>query len=215
MNQSEIEKTEKTGTSNNELANNVTFMSGLVAICGTAAILLSFWVAICTGGLLGKNIYTLLYVDGFEPATFTIEKISFFKGNNSSNRTYDKYWADGDINGSKEKFGLGSYISGVIQSQEDLEKQVSVGQKLPVLYNPEAPSHLEIRVQFPEKDLKKTLKRRQEQIFNTAYLPWLSAIGLCLFFGVIARKMKMAIGFSIGSMFFVVFAWIPTLLNLL
>ncbi len=212
MTQSEIEKTDP---SNNPLAGNVTFTSGLMVVFGTAAILLSFWVAICTGPLLGKNIYALLYVDGYVPATFTIEKITFFKGNNSSNRTNDKYWADGDINGNKEKFGFGNYISGVIQSQGDLEKQVSVGQKLPVLYNPEAPRHLEIRVQFPEKDFKQTLKRRQKEIINTAYLPWIVSIGLCLFFGIIACRIKTAIGFCIGSMFFVVFAWIPTLLNLL
>lgn len=208
-------KIKNTDASDSPLAAKITFTSGLIAVFGIAAVLLSFWTAMITG-LMGKTIYTLIYVDGYEPAVFTIENLVFFKGNNSStNGSPSEYYAEGDIAGNKEKFKLGDYITGVIQNRQDLEKQVSVGQKLHVLYNKDAPTKLGIRVQYPEKEFKQTIQRRQKKMINTAYLPWIISVGLCLFFGIIGRQIKLAIVFCISSLFLIVFAWIPTLLNLL
>jgi len=192
------------------------FFKILMGLSGGAAIILSFWAAMITGFMVGKSIYILLYADGYKPSTFIIEKLTFIKGNNAStNRTYDTYWADGTIDGKKEKFKLGSYITGVIQSQKDLEAQVHVGQKLPVLYNPNAPEKLDIRVQYPEKDFKRTWERRQDKMIHTAYMPLAIALGICFLSAIAINRIKTAFGFFMGSLFFVTFAWVPTLLNLL
>jgi len=192
------------------------FFKTLMGLSGGAAIVLSFWTAVITAFVIGNSIYILIYADGYKPATFTIEKLSFVKGHRASGkRTSDRYWADGMVDGKKEKFKLGSYITGVIQSQKDLESQVRVGQKLPVLYNPNAPEKLEIRVQYPEKDFKRTWERRQDKMVHTAYMPWFIAMGLCLLSGIGADKIKAAFGFCTGSLFLVAFAWVPTIIKLL
>jgi hypothetical protein len=187
-----------------------------MGLSGGTAIILSFWAAIITGFMVGKGIVILLYADGYRPATFTIEKLTVIKGNHSStNRTYDSYWADGVIDGKKEKFKLGNYIADVIHNQEDLEAQVHVGQKLPVLYNPRAPEKLEIRVLYPEKDFKRTWERRQKKMIHTAYMPLAIALSICFISGIAINRIRTAFGFFMGSMFFVAFAWIPTIFNLL
>ncbi|MBW2180233.1 MAG: hypothetical protein JRG81_07670 [Deltaproteobacteria bacterium] len=192
------------------------FFKTLMGLSGGAAIVLSFWTAIITAFVIGNSIYILIYADGYKPATFTIEKLSFVKGHRASGkRTSDKYWADGMVDGKKEIFKLGSYITGVIQSQKDLESQVHVGQKLPVLYNPNTPKKLAIRVQYPEKDFKRTWERRQDKMVHTAYMPWFIAMGLCLLSGIGADKIKASFGFCIISLFLVVFAWVPTIMKLL
>jgi len=192
------------------------FFKMLMGISGGAAIILSFWAAMITGFMVGKSIYILLYADGYKPVTFVIEKLTFVKGSNASNhRTHDTYWADGTIEGKKEKFTLGSYITGVINSQEDLEAQVRVGKKLPVLYNPDAPVKLGIRVQYPEKDFKRTWERLQKKMIHTAYLPMTIALGVCFLSAIAINRIKTAFGIFMGSLFFVAFAWVPTLLNLL
>jgi len=192
------------------------FFKTLMGLSGGAAIVLSFWAAIITGFLIGNSIFILLYADGYTPATFTIEKLSYVKGHRASgHRTHDTYWADGTIDGKKEKFKLGRYITGVIQSQADLEAQVHVGQKLRVLYNPMAPEKLEIRVQYPEKDFKRAWERRKEQMIHTAYMPLAIAMGICLFSGIVIDRIKTAFGFCLGSLFFVAFSWFPTIMKLL
>lgn len=212
------EKNKKESTldpSDNPMAQEVTLLSGLMGLGGGAAIILSFWVAIVTGIGIGKTIYILLYVDGFHQAEYTVTALRYVEGDmRSSQRTYDKYFALGTINGIEEQFGLGDYVKGVINSQEELEHYVSVGQVLPVLYNPDAPKHLHIRVQYPEKDFKKKIEARQKNMINTAYMPWIIANAFCLFFGIVGKKWKTALKISIGSCFFVIFAWVPTLLNL-
>lgn len=215
MNKEWEQKEPITESTENPMAQNVTLLSGLMGLCGGAAIILSFWVAMITGMGIGNTIYILLYEEGFREAEFTITELRYVHGNNSStNRTYDTYYALGTINGIEEEFGLGSYVSGVIDSQEELEAFVSVGQVLPVLYNPDAPKHLDIRVQYPEKNFKRKIELLQEKMIKTAYGPWIIANVFCLFFGIIGGRWKTALGMSIGSCFFVIFGWVPTLLNL-
>jgi hypothetical protein len=208
------EKTED--PSDNPFASKVTFLSALMVICGMLAVIFSIWTALVTSSGIETSIYLLRYADGYRPAVFTIEKIVFIKGDNASkNRTHDTYWVEGDIEGKKEKFGLGKYVPGVVQNQADLGKKVSVGQKLPVLYNPDIPESLGIRVQYPERNFKQYVQRMQWEMIRETYMPWSVSICLCLFFGVIARKYRMATGFCVLSFFILLFGAIPTVLNLL
>jgi hypothetical protein len=193
----------------------ISVFRGLKTLFGSGAVIVSFWTALITGFFIGPSIVILLHADGYRPDTFTITKLNHVKGyRRGSQRTYDKTWADGTVAGNQEIFKLGEYIQGTIQSQEDLEKQFHVGQKLAVYYNPNAPKRWETRVLYPEKDFHKTWDRRQKKMINTAYLPLALCWVLCLLFGALGRKMKSAIGFCVGSLFFVAFAWIITLLKL-
>ncbi len=185
---------------------------------GVAAILLSFWTALLTGLLIGRSIFIILYADGYRPETFTIEKLVFIKGNYTGSRgqrSYDKHWAEGTVAGQTEIFTLGGYIEGTINSQEDLESQFKIGQQLPVVYNPDVPESLELRVLYPEEDFRATWENTQRRMINTAYLPLFLAMGLCLLCGIIAQKIKSAVGFCIGSLFLVIFSWVPTVIRLL
>ena len=185
------------------------FFRGLKNLFGFLAIILSWWTAILTAFLIGTSITILMYSDGYRPTTFTIEKLVYVKGGWQGSRSRpDRYWAEGTIADQTEKFKLGGYTKGIPQNQEDLEAQFKIGQELPVLYNPNVPEKLEVRVLYPEKDFHETWKRRQKQMIRTAYLPQGLAIFLCLICGILARKTKSAIGFSVASLFFVVMAWV-------
>lgn len=185
------------------------FFRGLKNLFGFLAILLSWWTAILTAFLIGTSIVILMYADGYRPGTFTIEKLVYVQGGWQNRRSQpDRYWAEGSIAGQSEKFKLGGYTKGIPQNQEDLEAQFKIGQKLPVLYNPDVPEKLEVRVLYPEKNFHATWKSRQKQMIRTAYLPQGLAIVLCLICGILARKTKSAIGFSVASLIFVALAWI-------
>lgn len=200
----------------NPYADSVTFSSGLMILCGMLSVIFSFWTALVTSSGIETCIYLLHYADGYRPAVFTIENIVFVEGDNATkHRTADKYWVEGDIGGKKEKFRLGRYVAGVVQNRADLEKKVSVGQKLPVLYNPDIPESLEIRVQYPEPDFKQYVKRMQWTMVRETYLPWSVSICLCLLFGAVARKPKMAVGFFVLSFIIMLFGVIPTTINLI
>jgi hypothetical protein len=191
---------------------------GLKTLFGVAAILLSFWTAMLTAFLIRSSIFIIMYADGYKPDTFTIEKLVFVKGKYTASRaqrSYDKHWAEGTVAGRTEKYSLGGYTQGTINSQEDLDSQFDIGQELAVMYNPKVPKDLELRVLYPEENFRATWKSRQKRMLNTAYLPLILSMGLCLLCGIIARKTKSAIGFCIASLFLVAFSWIPTLLRLL
>ncbi|MCB2189004.1 MAG: hypothetical protein KQJ78_21500 [Deltaproteobacteria bacterium] len=192
-------------------------MNGLKNLFGVVAILLSFWTAMLTGFLIGPRVFLIMYGEGYRPAVFTITKLNFFKGSHAgsqANRTYDKHWADGTVDGNQETYKLGGYLRGPVNRLEDLESQFKVGQRLSILYNPEVPRHLELRVQYPEENFRASWEATQRQMVRTAYLPLLAAMGLCLLCGLLAGRLKSAAGFCLGSLLFVAFAWFPTLVEL-
>jgi hypothetical protein len=192
------------------------FFIGFRNLFGSLALILSLWTAMITGLSIGPSIMILMHADGYKPDTFTIEKLVYFKPRHKTRSSRSsKYFARGTVAGNKEIFKLGSYVKGTPQGIEDLEAQFDEGQKLAVLYNPKVPKGTELRVLYPEKDFHATWKRRQKKMYNTGYFPWLLSMGLCLVFGIIGRKIKSTIGFCLGSFIFVIFAWIPTLLNIL
>jgi hypothetical protein len=180
---------------------------------GTLAIVLSVWAALFTVFGVSNGVIVMLYADGYRQATCTIDQLFFQKGETRRNRTYDDYYASVTVEGQAEEFNLGGYVKGVLQTREDLEAQVHVGQELAVLYNPNVPKHSRLRVLYPEKDFKQSWQNRQKRMIHTAYGPWGLAIALCLFFGAAARKTKSAVKMSIGACVFVVLAWIPFLVK--
>ena len=155
-------------------------------------------------------------LDAYRPAVFTVSQIRFVKGSYSTNRTYDKSWLEGTIEGRTEKFHrLGDYVKGTINSQKDMDSQFKAGMKLAVMFNPAMASHREERILYPDKDFGKTRRKTLDKMLHTAYYPLAVCLGLCFLFGIAAGKVKTAVGFFFGSMFLVIFSWAPTVYGLL
>ncbi len=185
----------------------------LMQIIQTVTIVLSFWAAMGTYLSLGENFLVLLYADGYKPAVFTIRELEFREGYRTSSGLETstvpaRHWAVGEIAGNKEKFGLKGFIRGEIQSQADLEKELSVGQQLQVLYNPDISEKLGIRIQYPEKDFKKIMKRRQLQIIKISYCPWAIMFCLYLFLGILSKDYISVLIVTLTSLFFIGIVWI-------
>jgi len=177
---------------------------------GFGGVLFSWFTAMITLFLIGPSFVILYYLDGYKPATFTIEKLTYIQGQYHSSvakRSYDKYWADGTVDGQKEKFTLGAYIKGAINNQEELDVQLKVGQKLPVYYNPEVPEKHELRILYPDENFYEIRKLRKDKFIRTGYLPLFALWGLCLLCGILAQKKVSAVRFVFGSLFFVAVAW--------
>ncbi len=192
--------------------------NGIKNFFGIAVLLLGAWTALLTAFSIGPNMVTLKYVDGYQPATFTIQQLHFTKGDIRGNkRTYDAYWADGIVNGNQEKFFFGDYVKGIINSQADLEKQVHVGQQLKVLYNPDMPKNKfeKKRVVYPEKDFKNYWKNFQRHRLQESYYPLGVSMLLCLVFGIAAGNIVGSIGFIVVAVVMVLFTLTPMVLNLL
>jgi len=187
---------------------------GLKNLFGALALVLSLWAAVFTAFFVGRSVVVMMHAGGYEPATFTVEELFFQKGAMRTNRTYDSYHVTGTVLGRQERFGLGDYVKGVLQTRADLEAQVHVGQQLAVLYNPAVPANTGMRVLYPEKDFKRTWQRRQREMVTTAYGPWGLAMALCLAFGAAAGRIVSAVKICLGACVFVVLAWIPTLLQI-
>jgi hypothetical protein len=194
------------------------FFNGVKNFFGIIALLLGGWTALVTAFVIGPNLVTLKYVDGYQPATFTIKQIHYVErtirtGGPSRNELY----ADGIVNGNTEKFfGMGDYVRGTINSKEQIENQIHVGQKLEVLYNPDIPEkNQRNRVVYPEKDFKEYWKGFQQRRLRETYYPLGATLLLCLVFGIAARNIIGAIGFIVGSLFMVLLVLIPTAFNLI
>jgi hypothetical protein len=192
--------------------------NGIKNLFGVAALLLGAWTALMTAFTIGPNLITLKYLDGYEPATFTVRQLNFTEGSIQTGQNRRSYlWADGVIDGSQEKyFWMGAYVKGTVNSQEELEQWVHVGQELKVLYNPEVPRSLEEhRVVSPKKDFKKYWKGFQQRRLRETYYPLGVSLLLCLVCGVLARNIIGAIGFVVGSSLMVLLVLVPTVWNLL
>ncbi len=189
--------------------------NNLKKVFGVLALIFSMWAALITLGSAAKSVVVLLYANGYREATYTVDQLLFQKGEMRRNRTYGSYGAMGTVEGKEEFFGLGDYVHGVLQKREDLEAQVHVGQELKVLYNPDVPKASELRVLYPEKDLKQTWKRIQTKMIRTGYGPWLISMVLCLLFGAAAGKTLSAVKICIGACVFVFFSWIPFLIQVI
>ena len=189
--------------------------NNLKKVFGVLALIFSMWAALITLGSASRSVIILLYADGYRESTFTVDQLLFQRGEMRRNRTYNSYGATGMVEGQKEFFGLGDYVQGVLQKREDLEAQVHIGQELKVLYNPDVPRTSELRVLYPEKDLKQTWKRIQTKMIRTGYGPWLISMVLCLISGVAAGKTISAIKICLGACVFVFFSWIPFLIQVI
>jgi len=191
----------------------------LMRISTYATIALSFWASMLSLLGLGENLYIQLYADGYKPAVFTIKELKFYKSTTSqiglrTSKSLATYLAYGEIDGNKERFGLKGFTKGFIESQADLEKEFSVGQKLQVLYNPDIPKKLKVHIQYPEKDFKRAHKRRQMQMIKIAYSPWVIAFCLCFLLGVLTKKKGDAVFVAMISLFFMGISWIIILFNI-
>ncbi len=191
-----------------------TVFENLKKIFGAFAIVLSFWAALFTAFFIANSIVILVHSDGYHEVVYSVDQLLFRKGEMGSNsRSSDEYYAMGTVEGEQERFSLGEYLQGVIRTREDMESQVHVGQKLKVLYNPDVPQKTNMRILYTKKNFKQNWKRRQKKMINTGYGPWFLCVLLCLVFGFAAGQIKSAVKITIGSCVFIVFAWIPGILN--
>ncbi len=88
-----------------------------------------------------------------------------------------------------------------------------MGQKLPVVFNPELPDTMDIRVLYPRENFKEYWQKQWNWLLRTAYMPLGIALGLCLLCSFAARSWT-GVKFVIGSLPMVIFGWIGTLLDM-
>lgn len=167
----------------------------LMSISRFATVALAFWAAMLTFLVLGENCYILFYADGYKPAVFTIKELRYYKSSSSGSGRHTTHTsahsvAYGEIDGKKDQFKIGGFVEEPIESQSDLEKHFSVGQKLQVLYNPNIPKKIGIHIQYPEKDFKNKHKRWRIQIIKITYGPWIISFCIYLFLGFITKNYK-------------------------
>lgn len=200
--------------STGENSARISFFTGLKNLFGFIAVILSFWSALITAFFVGPSIVIMMNAEGYHREVFTIRKLHYVHNDMRTQRTLDKYWADGEVAGQSEEYGLGGYVQGVPQNLEDLESQFQVGQKLDVMYNPNVSKKRGSRVLFAEDNFHETWRARQKRMVNTGYYPLGLALGLCFICGLLAGKTKSALKFAAGSSFFLIFAWVFVLLKL-
>lgn len=189
------------------------FFKTLAWLLGFVSIILSLWAAMITAWFVVPNMITLFYLDGYTSEIFTIEEVRYVQGIQSQ-RTIDKSWIEGTVTNRREKFyKLGDYIEGTIQNLEAMEAQLKIGQKLPVLYNPNVPAKHEVRVLYPDENFYVAQKKKREQFIMTAYYPLAVSLLLCLLCGILAGERRLAIGFLFGSLFLPGFVWGISLIN--
>jgi len=174
----------------------------------------SFWCAILTGLLIGSNLIVLLNIDGYRPTTLVVESIYFMQTHQSGSSTaWGGHGVDGIVDGNREKFGLGDYVPDVVNSREEIEKHIHIGQSLAVMYNPNVYKPM-LRVLYPEKNFIEKRKKRIEKMINTAYVPYAVCMLLCFLFGFFGNVLKSCIALSAASLGIIFLSWLPTLIDL-
>jgi hypothetical protein len=173
---------------------------------GFAAILCSWWSAAILMFTAGRVIVVNTHMDGYRPATFTIEKLIFikpFSGRGRVGSTPGRIYAEGNVGGQHEEFDLGAYLKAKISSQEDLERQFSVGERLAVYYNPEVPDTVRARLLYPSENFRDYWRGYLARTLRVAYLPLVIALGLTLLAGWAGRTWA-GVKFAAASLFFVI-----------
>ncbi|MBU0485350.1 MAG: hypothetical protein KKB30_12665 [Proteobacteria bacterium] len=190
-------------------------MTTLTITCGSIAILLSFWAGMLLALLAGRQFVILSHIEGYKPAEFTVEKLVYFHGMRPGRSRIDKdhYWAEGTINGQPEKFTLGAYLPKIPANQAQLESMMSVGRVLPVLYNPEVPDTIEVRIIYPEEDFPAKWLLRRRNMYKYGFGPLAIALGFCLLCSL-ADRSWLGLKFFVGSLPFPLMGWLFAWLDL-
>lgn len=163
--------------------------------------------------LAGRQFAVLTHVDGYRPAEFTVEELVYAEGQRrGSTTTPTRYWAEGTVNGHKERFGLGAYLPKIPASQAELEGMMAIGRVLPVLYNPEVPNTVETRVLYPDKDFPAKWLLSLHNLFRYGFGPLAAALSLWLICSLIDRSW-LGIKFAVGCIPFPVMGLVFALLD--
>jgi len=190
----------------------------LVTIFGIIALILSLWACFLVVVLGDDTAVVLLNAKGYRPAVFTIQKLVYFKGTIAREGVASRpttYFAEGKIGDTTENFSfLGAYVKGIPNSREEFESQLSVGQELAVLYNPDVPKSLNTRVLYPKENFQKYWQQRWRNIFLTAYMPLGSSLFLCILFSFLVRSWA-GLKFTIGSLLMPFISWVFVLSRIL
>jgi hypothetical protein len=188
------------------LYGNLTFIFGMIAI------ILALWASFIVMALGPKNALVLLHIKDYQSAVFVVEKLVFVKGQRSvtkgSNKP-NKYWAEGNVDGKAEIFTLGNYVKGIPINQEQLESHISVGQVLPVLYNPSISESTDVRVRvlYPKENFPEYWQNQWKNIFRVGYLPMGIALLICIVCSVLAKCWS-GLKFTITSIIISLSGWI-------
>ena len=175
---------------------------------GLIAILLSFWAGMLVALMGGRQFMILTHVDGYEPAEFTVERLVYFRApRQGTTSSPDRYWAEGTVAGQQEKFHLGAYLPKIPANQAELESMMEVGRVLPVLYNPQVPDTIEVRVLYPEEDFPARWLLRRHNMFKYGFGPAAIFLGLCLLSSLVDRSLT-GLKFAVGCIPFPVLGWL-------
>lgn len=185
----------------------------LVVATGMIALLVSLWCAALIAMLGGRQFMVLTHVDGYRPAEFTVEKLVYFKGRHYASGSNDptEYWAEGKVDGHRERFVMGSYLPKIPTSQAELESMMDIGRVLPVLYNPQVPDTLDVRVLYPEQNFPANWYRSVDSLYMIGVLPLGILVALCLLFSLLDRSwvgLKFMVVCSFFPVMGLVFAWL-------
>jgi hypothetical protein len=197
-------------------------VSGVLAmVFAMISVTLSLWAAFIVAMLGGDNAVVLLHAEDYRPATFTIERLVYKPGGSTAGsirgtttRRSDRYWAEGRIGEQAEKFTLGGYLKGIPKDQEEFEGWFSVGQQLSVLYDPDVPRSLNVRVLHPRENFAEFWRQRWRNIFLVAYLPMGIALALCAVCSLLATSWSW-LKFALFSVPIALTGWIPALITVL
>lgn len=180
----------------------------LTTVFGLVAVFASLWAGALVALLAGRQFMVLTHLDGYRPAEFTVEKLVYFRGQRrGSTQTRDQYWAEGTVAGRHERFGLGAYLPKIPASQAELESMMQVGRVLPVLYNPEVPDTVEVRLLYPEEDFPAKWLLSRRNVYTYGFGPLAVSLGLCLLCSLADRSWT-GLKFALGCIPFPVLGWL-------
>ena len=181
---------------------------------GVLAIACSVWARMLVALLGGQHFTVLTHVGGYRPAEFTVERLVYQAGQRRGSTTSPtRYWAEGTVNGHKERFGLGAYLPKIPGSLAELEGMMAIGRVLPVLYNPEVPDTIEARVLYPDRDFPARWLIGLHNLYKFGFGPLAVALALCLLFSLVDRSW-LGVKFAVGCLPFPVLGLLFALLDL-
>jgi hypothetical protein len=106
--------------------------------CGLLSTFAVLWSFLWFVPLMGVA-HTALNRRGYRPATFVVDRVVYRAGSPTSEGIdLDTFWAEGTVEGKKEKLSLQGFMKETPTSQVQLEALVKPGQSFSVLYNPDA-----------------------------------------------------------------------------
>ena len=149
------------------------------------AFFVCLFIAVMPWFLVGLPIYNTFqktnHESDYKKAVFKVEKLVYSPGGSHRGKTYQTdIYAEGVINGSKEKYILFPELDPDPTSQEELEKLVKIGQEFDVWYNPNMTRTViqgeNLRVQKYGPDTFKKARKNRISMLKFAITPMVAVL---------------------------------------